>query len=161
MLVSDQPNCRTQSPLARLLLLTCLPRDQSRHTTDTMARRLTSVLRMTARRSSAVAKASEGELTALKEKEKLPWGQLTNSEKTQLYRAAYGKTRKEMQKGDGDGVSVMMGVGIGLATSFILFKLLQSRGQPAPKTMTAEWKQATKEKIVEGRNANPIHNKNF
>eukprot|EP01147_Barroeca_monosierra_P007399 gene7399-9760_t len=124
-----------------------------------MARRLSSLLRTSVRRSSdAVTKPAESELIALKEKEKLPWGQLTREDKTKLYRAAYGKTRQELQQGDGDGAQVLMGVGIGLAVSYLAFKFLQSRGKPVPKTMSPEWKQATKEKLVEGRNANPIFN---
>ena len=73
------------SPPLLLLISSLLPATVLRlpATTSTMSRRFaSSILRMTTRRSSAVAKPAQDELIALKEKEKLPWGQLSVEEKT-------------------------------------------------------------------------------
>jgi hypothetical protein len=109
-------------------------------------------------RAEAVAKVGEGELAALREKEKLPWVQLSNAEKSQLYRASYGQTRREVQQTHAlsDTPKVVMGVVIGLAVSLITFKALQSRAGPSPKTLSDEWKAATKANAAES-GANPLH----
>eukprot|EP00056_Hartaetosiga_gracilis_P016226 m.4362 g.4362 ORF g.4362 m.4362 type:complete len:126 (+) comp3869_c0_seq1:76-453(+) len=121
------------------------------------SRRFTSLIR-SVRRAEAVAKASEGELAALRQKEKLPWNQLSNTEKGELYRASYGNTRKELlaKHESSDTPQVLLGVGIGLAASFLMFKGLQMLADPGPATLADEWVNAEKEHAKDTK-ANPLH----
>ena len=113
-------------------------------------------LRALRTRAQAVAAApQEAELAALKQKEKLPWGQLSVQEKTSLYRAAYGQSRAELMAGEQDGGKVAVGVLVGIGASYLLFAGLQSLAAPQPKTMSKEWKDAEKEK-QKASGANPL-----
>eukprot|EP00730_Choanoeca_flexa_P000362 TRINITY_DN10167_c0_g1_i2.p1 TRINITY_DN10167_c0_g1~~TRINITY_DN10167_c0_g1_i2.p1 ORF type:complete len:152 (+),score=35.96 TRINITY_DN10167_c0_g1_i2:60-458(+) len=125
------------------------------------ARRVMSSLRaMRTRSEAAIRQVNNTELQALKEKEKLPWNQLSKDEKITLYRAAYGQSRKELQAGDQDGMKVFLGVAGGVAASYLLFMFIQSFAEPSPRTINQEWKDAVKEKKIKEEGANPVYNWN-
>eukprot|EP00055_Hartaetosiga_balthica_P002429 m.3949 g.3949 ORF g.3949 m.3949 type:complete len:127 (-) comp2150_c0_seq1:1028-1408(-) len=120
------------------------------------SRRFMSLVRTSVRRAEAVAKTGESELAGLRQKETLPWTQLSTAEKSELYRASYGNTRKELlaKAESSDTPQVLLGTGIGLAVAFLLFKGIQSLADPSPKTLSDEWVAAEKANAT-NVNANP------
>jgi hypothetical protein len=75
-----------------------------------------------------------------------------------VYRATYGQTRAEIQISHGahDTGKVVVGVIIGVASGLLLGKTLQATlSQPAPKTLSPEWKAAEAKQLKE-RGINPV-----
>eukprot|EP00049_Salpingoeca_infusionum_P000077 m.36977 g.36977 ORF g.36977 m.36977 type:complete len:126 (+) comp10059_c0_seq1:168-545(+) len=122
------------------------------------ARRLvSSAMRSVRTRSAAVVEAAESELAALRQKEKLPWSQLSVAEKTTLYRSQFGKSRAEIMVGETDTVKVIVGTVIGLGVSVAAFVGLQSFAATPPKTLTPEWKAA---RDAQYPGSNPVTHRN-
>lgn len=91
----------------------------------------------------------------LSERQKLPWKDLTESEKQAAWYISYGEwgpRKPVLQKGD--GIYITKGVIIGLATAIGLFAFIRQFGGEKPRTMNKEW-QLKSDEYLKSKNANP------
>ncbi|CAL9730397.1 cytochrome c oxidase subunit 5A, mitochondrial [Monosporozyma unispora] len=94
-------------------------------------------------------------VTKLTERQKLPWKNLTNTEKQASWYISYGAwgPRKPVLE-KGDGVFIAKGVILGLVVSFATFAFFRSMGGEDVKSMNKEW-QMKSDEYLKSKNANP------
>ncbi|CCH59407.1 hypothetical protein TBLA_0B05810 [Henningerozyma blattae CBS 6284] len=94
-------------------------------------------------------------LTALAERQKLPWSQLTSQEQQAAWYISYGSwgpRRPVLARGD--ATYIARGTVIGLILSLALFAGVRSLADEDPRTMTKEW-QLKSDEYLKSKNANP------
>lgn len=100
--------------------------------------------------------AEQNDIVAkLSERQKLPWTQLTETEKQASWYISYGEwgpRRPVLVKGD--GAFIMKGIAIGLGISLTLFAVSRQFASADSKTMTKEW-QLKSDEYLKSKNANP------
>lgn len=91
----------------------------------------------------------------LQSRQKLPWSQLTNTEKQAAWYISYGAwgPRKPVLE-KGDGVFIAKGVILGLVVSLATFATLRSFAGEDVKSMNKEW-QLKSDEYLKSKNANP------
>ncbi|KAK5894137.1 hypothetical protein CesoFtcFv8_010859 [Champsocephalus esox] len=89
---------------------------------------------------------------SLKEKEKGPWGQLSNEEKLALYRFSFCQTYPEMNQSSSEWKTVVAGVlyCIGLTGLVIIWQTAYV-SPPAPRTFDAEWQAKQVKRMLDMR----------
>ncbi|XP_034074429.1 cytochrome c oxidase subunit 4 isoform 2, mitochondrial isoform X2 [Gymnodraco acuticeps] len=89
---------------------------------------------------------------SLKEKEKGPWGQLSNEEKLALYRLSFCQTYPEMNQSSSEWKTVVAGVlyCIGLTGLVIIWQTAYV-SPPAPRTFDAEWQAKQVKRMLDMR----------
>lgn len=94
-------------------------------------------------------------VTKLTDRQKLPWKQMTETEKQAAWYISYGEwgPRRPVHA-KGDGAYIAKGVVVGLVGSVALFALIRSFAGEPPKTMTKEW-QLKSDEYLKSKNANP------
>ncbi|EDO18278.1 hypothetical protein Kpol_1039p27 [Vanderwaltozyma polyspora DSM 70294] len=94
-------------------------------------------------------------VSKLSERQKLPWSQLTESEKQAAWYISYGEwgPRKPVLV-KGDGIYITKGVIIGMVAAVALFAGARVFAQDPPRTMTKEW-QLKSDEYLKSVNANP------
>ena len=94
-------------------------------------------------------------VSKLSERQKLSWGDLTETEKQAAWYISYGEwgPRRPVH-GKGDSGYIAKGVAIGLLFSVGLFAFARQFGGEPPKTMTKEW-QLKSDEYLKSKNANP------
>lgn len=94
-------------------------------------------------------------VSKLEVRQKLPWAELTDTEKQAAWYISYGEwgPRKPIY-GKGDAAFIAKGVAIGLLTSVALFIFIRQFASEKPKTMTKEW-QLKSDEYLKSKNANP------
>jgi len=93
-----------------------------------------------------VATKTSEEIVKLQDKAKGPWSQLSVEDKTKLYRAAFGKSRKELQSVSGDGMQVLMATTAFIGLSVLIYFGLNTLAGPVPHTVNKSWEQKSEEK---------------
>ncbi|ODV93006.1 hypothetical protein PACTADRAFT_52208 [Pachysolen tannophilus NRRL Y-2460] len=94
-------------------------------------------------------------ISKLSERQKLPWKELTPSEKKAAWYISFGEwgPRKPIHTKE-DKLYIFWGVVTGLSLSAALFLAFRSQ-RNVPKTMNREWQEAADERLKE-KNANPF-----
>ncbi|SCU91049.1 LAMI_0E04544g1_1 [Lachancea mirantina] len=94
-------------------------------------------------------------VTKLQERQRLPWNELTETEKQAAWYISYGEwgPRRPVHV-KGDGSSIAKGVVVGLVGSIAIFAFLRQFAGEPPKTMNKEWQLKTDE-YLKSKNANP------
>ncbi|AET38788.1 cytochrome c oxidase subunit Va Ecym_3296 [Eremothecium cymbalariae DBVPG len=94
-------------------------------------------------------------VTKLSERQKLPWNELTQTEKQAAWYISYGEwgPRRPVHA-KGDAASIAKGVFVGLLGSLALFALIRQAAAEPPKTMTKEW-QLQSDEYLKSKDANP------
>lgn len=94
-------------------------------------------------------------VSKLSERQKLSWGDLTDTEKQAAWYISYGEwgPRRPVH-GKGDSGYIAKGVFVGLIFSVGLFALARQYGGEAPKSMSKEW-QLKSDEYLKSKNANP------
>ena len=105
---------------------------------------------------NAPSSIPESEVAALLKKAEGPWGALSQTEKTNLYRAMYKKTRKEIMASKTNDTPKIVGTFLGaVALSWTLFTGINSMKPEQPGTLSKEWK-AAEDKNLQERGHNPV-----
>ncbi|KAH3670351.1 hypothetical protein WICMUC_004847 [Wickerhamomyces mucosus] len=91
----------------------------------------------------------------LSERQKLPWGELTQAEKRAAWYVSYGAwgPRRPIHP-KGEAGKITTGVLIGLGVSLSIFLTIRAFAPEPPKTLTREWQEASDE-YLKSKNANP------
>ncbi|AAS51677.1 ADL243Wp [Eremothecium gossypii ATCC 10895] len=100
--------------------------------------------------------AEQNDIVAkLSERQKLPWKELTDTEKQAAWYISYGAwgPRRPVH-GKGDAAFIAKGVALGVALTALCFGLVRMGAADAPKTMTKEW-QLKSDEYLKSKNANP------
>ncbi|CAL8369744.1 unnamed protein product [Lota lota] len=94
--------------------------------------------------------------TALKQKEKGPWGQLSKEEKIAIYRLAFQRTYPEMKQSTGEWKTVVGGIFIflGLTGLVVIWQSLYVY-PPRPRTFDDEWQARQLQRMLDMR-VNPV-----
>ncbi|SCV05427.1 LANO_0H07250g1_1 [Lachancea nothofagi CBS 11611] len=94
-------------------------------------------------------------VSKLTERQKLPWSQMTETEKQASWYISYGEwgPRRPVHA-KGDGSYIAKGVAVGLIGSIALFAFIRQYGGEESKTMTKEW-QLKSDEYLKSKNANP------
>ncbi|KAH3686370.1 hypothetical protein WICPIJ_002662 [Wickerhamomyces pijperi] len=94
-------------------------------------------------------------VSQLAERQKLPWGELTEAEKKAAWYISYGSwgPRRPVHP-KGESGKIASGVFIGLGVSLAIFLGVRAMAPEAPKTMSREWQEASDE-YLKSKNANP------
>lgn len=94
-------------------------------------------------------------ITAISERQTLPWNELSLEEKKAAWYISFGEwgPRKPLTS-DADVKKIIAGVAIGCAVSFAIFLGYRSQ-RNVPKTMNKEW-QLQSDEYLASKNANPF-----
>ncbi|CCH43670.1 Cytochrome c oxidase polypeptide 5,mitochondrial [Wickerhamomyces ciferrii] len=94
-------------------------------------------------------------VSQLAERQKLPWGELTQAEKKAAWYISYGAwgPRRPIHP-KGEAGKIATGVAIGLGVSLTIFATVRYNSPGAPKTMNREWQDQSDE-YLKSKNANP------
>ncbi|CAG2178193.1 unnamed protein product, partial [Oppiella nova] len=94
--------------------------------------------------------------TALREKEKGNWKELTVDEKKKLYRYSFCRTYAEMEAPTGEWKSITAGVLAIVASAFWLYVLLKKYVYgPMPESTSLEWRKKQRDWMILWK-VNPI-----
>lgn len=85
---------------------------------------------------------------ALRDRMKGNWADLTLQEKKAAYWIAFGPHGPRALPPPDENKKVFLGTVAGLVASAILFAVVRSFANPAPKTMTQEWQEKTNEFLI-------------
>ncbi|KAG7283452.1 hypothetical protein CRUP_035245 [Coryphaenoides rupestris] len=93
---------------------------------------------------------------ALKQKEKGPWGQLSNEEKIALYRLSFEQTYPEMKHTTGEWKTVLAGIltFVGLTGLMIIWQSIYVYPEK-PKTFNEDWQARQLQRMLDMR-VNPV-----
>jgi len=92
---------------------------------------------------------------ALRDRMKAPWGELTIQEKKAAYYIAFGPHGPRAEEPPGEGWKVFRYTVYGCVVSLGLFYMTRILARPAPRTMSAEWQEASNE-YMKRENIEPI-----
>ncbi|KAI1932381.1 Cytochrome c oxidase subunit 5B, mitochondrial [Ophidiomyces ophidiicola] len=81
----------------------------------------------------------------LRDRMKVDWHDMTLQEKKAAYWIAFGPHGPRAETPKGEGLKVFVQVTKYVLISFGIFYTIRMFGQPAPKTMSKEWQEATNE----------------
>ena len=114
-----------------------------------------SIMDLPSRWESMPSTEQQNIVSKLAERQKLPWNQLTETEKQAAWYISYGEwgPRRPVH-GKGDVAYITKGVILGLGISIGLFAFIRQFAGDYPKSMNKEW-QLKSDEYLKSKNANP------